>query len=239
MSIEKVTQENIPVQSSGDAMLLMIDRVCSDPSFDVSKMEKLVEMRNAELARVAEINFNNDFASMQAELPVIPCNGRGHNNSKYALKADMVNLTKPFLQKYGFSLSFTTSQESGYITTKATLRHKDGHSISTELKLKDDNSGSKNVVQAIGSSQAYGERYTMKGILNLAISDDIADDDGNGAVVVLATAAQRTAIANLYMKLTPGQKKSFDDQVGGVAEIRKQDVDSIMARLNKSIKERN
>lgn len=232
MPIEK--KNEVTVQES-DPTLLMIERLATNKDADISKLERIMEMRDKERAWQCELEFNMAFAEMQPKLPPIPAKGKGHNNAKYARKEDMNLLVNPILAEYGFSLSFVNNQANGFITTKAVLRHRRGHSISTELTLKDDTSGSKNVVQAVGSSQSYGERYTMKAILNLTIIGDITDDDGK-ASGELATDAQRTGIANLLYKLTKEQQEEFNNSYGGLAEIKKVDVNLIIALINKKLK---
>lgn len=217
-----------------DPMLQMIERIATNPDADIAKMRELLNMRREHEDRAREVEFNRDLALMQPEFPPIPSRGKGHNNATHALKSDMIELTKPAMLKYGFSLGFTNTQANGMITTRATLRHRSGHSIFTELTLKDDVSGSKNVVQAVGSSQSYGERYTMKAILNLAITDDKTDDNGV-ANDELATDAQRTAIATLYAKLNQDAKDKFDEMEGGIAEIKKRNFNTVIARLNKTL----
>lgn len=66
------------------------------------------------------------------------------------------------------------------VTVTAELMHVAGHSKTTSMELPRDTSGSKNAVQAVGSSQTYGQRYTAQAILGLSLGDD-TDDDGAGA----------------------------------------------------------
>ena len=66
------------------------------------------------------------------------------------------------------------------VKVTAELMHKDGYSKTTCIDLPRENSGSKNAVQAVGSSQIYGQRYTAQAILGLSMGDD-TDDDGAGS----------------------------------------------------------
>lgn len=167
----------IPESNNTLAILQVIERCANDPGVDVEKMQKLLDMQERIMNKQQEIEYNTAFAQMQPELPPIPALGIGHNSAKFAKKEDMNLLINPILSKYGFALSFKNTQENGTIKTRATLRHMAGYSEYTEITLKDDVSGSKNAVQAVGSSQSYGERYTMKAILNLTILKDPTDDD--------------------------------------------------------------
>jgi hypothetical protein len=53
------------------------------------------------------------------------------------------------------------------------------------MELPVDTSGSKNPVQAVGSSTAYGKRYVMEALLNLTsrgVDDDGKRGGGQGAI---------------------------------------------------------
>lgn len=185
--------------ASGDAFLAMIDRAVSNPSFDETKMgllEKLVDLRNAEQGRLARIAFDADFAAMQPKLPIIDRNGRieirekdsgGKRNgeiqqkSKYALWADILDACKPHMAEHGFGISFRQkTSDEGKIIVTAILNHRCGHREEVEsIALMHDSTGSKNSVQAIGSSLSYGMRYT--GVMALGIASKEGDDDGAGA----------------------------------------------------------
>ena len=176
----------IKAQPQTNTMLAIIEVAASNKDVDPDKMQKLLDMQLVIMDRQAAIEYNSAFAEMQTQLPTILAKGEGHNKSKFAKKEDMNRAVNPILAKYGFSLSFSNTQKDGFITTKATLRHRGGHCEYTEMTLKDDSSGSKNVVQATGSSQSYGERYTMKSILNLTIIKDPSDDDGAAHTVTIS-----------------------------------------------------
>ena len=61
----------------------------------------------------------------------------------------------------------------------AILSHREGHSEETTLTLDADKSGSKNAVQAVGSSISYGQRYAAVALLNITTRG--MDDDGENA----------------------------------------------------------
>jgi hypothetical protein len=161
-------------------MITFIERCALNPDISVDKMNQLFDIQERMMNKQAEIEYNIAFAEMQAELPPIPAKKKGQSG-KHFTKADANILIGPVLQKYGFALNHTTTQEGDSIRIRATLRHRAGHSEFTEIVLPYDVGGNKNKVQAIGSSQSYGERYTMKSILNLTIIGDETDDDGEAA----------------------------------------------------------
>lgn len=179
-----------------DPFLAMIERAASNPDFDIVKMQALVDMRNAELARQARVAFDSAFAEMQPKLPVIDRNGRieirkkdkdgertgdVQQSSAYALWADIKDACNPFMLEHGFGISFRPkTAPDGKIVVNCILSHRGGHREEADsIPMQHDSTGSKNAVQAVGSSLSYGIRYM--GIMMLGIVSKEGDDDGKKA----------------------------------------------------------
>jgi hypothetical protein len=184
--------ELIPAQQSETfALIHMIERVARDPGVDIDKLERLMEMQQRMIERNARSAYAAALSAMQPELPAIIERGkidigRGKPQS-YALWEDINDAIKPVLARHGFALSFRTGQEEGKVVITGILSHKDGHSEQTIMHLPVDTSGSKNAVQAVGSSTSYGKRYTAGALLNLTSRGE--DNDGNDASVPEAAKA--------------------------------------------------
>lgn len=178
-AIVKHEQPAVPAASESAAIIQVIERAAMNPNVDIDKMERLLQMQERIMERQAKSSFMAALAEMQPDLPEIPENGKGHGNIKYALWEDINELIKPVLGKHGFSLSFRTGQSDGKIVVTGVLSHRDGHSEETTMLLPTDSSGSKNAVQAVGSSTSYGKRYTAQALLNLTSRGE--DDDGQAA----------------------------------------------------------
>jgi hypothetical protein len=180
-------QDQVPVAES-TAILQVIERAATNPAVDIDKMERLLQMQERVIARNAEAAYNSAFAEMQEELPEITERGEikvnGQTRSKYALFEDINDAVKPVLKKHGFAMSFRTHIADNAVTVTGILMHKAGHREETTISLPADNSGSKNSVQAIGSSIQYGKRYAMCALINITSRGE--DDDG-----MRAGAAQR------------------------------------------------
>jgi hypothetical protein len=121
---------------------------------------------------------------MQEELPEIEERGEikisdNKPGQGYARWEDINKAIKPVLKKHGFALSFRTGLADGKITVTGILSHEAGHSEETTMHLPADTSGSKNAVQAVGSSTSYGKRYTAAALLNITTRG--GDDDGRAA----------------------------------------------------------
>lgn len=170
------------VTDMAGGLLDVIARAARDPNVDIDKMERLLEMQERVHARNAKAAYYSALADMQPNLPAIIERGgikdrNGHIQSTYALWEDINDVIKPILSASGFALSFKCRRTDNEITVTGILSHREGHSEETELSLPSDTSGSKNAVQAVGSSTSYGKRYTASSLLNLTTIG--ADDDGH------------------------------------------------------------
>lgn len=177
-----------PVVSETAAIVTMIERAARDSAVDIDKMERLLQMQERVMDRQAKAAFDAAMSQMQDKLPVIVERGEIRIGSgkpqRYALWEDINATIKPVLTAHGFALSFRTGQMEGKITVTGILSHREGHREETTMQLPLDNSGSKNAVQAVGSSTSYGKRYTAAALLNLTSRGE--DDDGNNAPGSLA-----------------------------------------------------
>lgn len=179
----------VAVVSDGAALMAVITRAASDPNTDVDKLERLMAMYERVTAARAKSAFDAALAQMQPKLPVVDRRGAITIRDKadkqtiiqstpYALFEDINKAVGPILAEHGFAISFRTSAEAKVKVT-AILSHRDGHREETSLELMHDSTGSKNSVQAIGSSVSYGKRYTMCALLNITTQGE--DDDGETA----------------------------------------------------------
>lgn len=176
-----------------DAMLAVIVKAAADPNTDADKMERLLAMHERLKASQAKATYLAALAEMKPELPVIDRRGRIEvrektasgkrdgdvtQNTPYALWEDIDEAITPILAKRGFVLTFRCGvAQDGKITVTGVLGHRDGHSEETTITLPHDSTGSKNSVQAIGSSVSYGKRITATLLLNIRTKGQ--DDDGN------------------------------------------------------------
>lgn len=191
-AVAKVEDAQAPAVApinEGDALINMIERAARDPNVDIDKMERLFGMRERMQAQAAKTAYLAALAKLQSELPAIERKGKAHN-SKYARFEDFIEAVKPVLAKHGFSLSFRVKQlavwkgdgepsEPAGIKITGVLGHEAGHQEDTSITLPADTTGSKNPVQAVGSSISYGKRYVGVTLLGVATEDE--DDDGKAA----------------------------------------------------------
>lgn len=187
-AIQTVSEHPVPapVVNEAAAIIQVIERAASNPDVDIEKMERLLDMHERVKARNAKTAYAAALAEMQPQLPVIEERGEikhGDNKpvqSTYAKWEDINEAIRPILAEYGFALSFRIGRAEGLVSVTGILSHREGHSEETTFDLPVDSSGSKNSVQALGSSVSYGQRYTAKALLNLTSRHSV-DDDGRAA----------------------------------------------------------
>jgi len=163
-------------------LVQVIERMASDPSVDIDKFERFMAMHERMVAQQARAEFFAAFSRLQGDIPQItvltgkvtsgPMNGQ-----TYATNEDIQRVVRPLLQQHGFALTFRTEFPTPTsVKIIGLLAHKGGHAESTEFVSAADTSGSKNAIQALGSTIAYGIRYTTRALLNITSGE--VDDDG-------------------------------------------------------------
>ncbi|MNO71030.1 ERF superfamily protein [compost metagenome] len=114
------------------------------------------------------------------------------------------------------------------------LMHRAGHREQTTMLLPLDTSGSKNAVQALGSSVSYGKRYVLCALLNITTRGE--DDDGNAAVPPkkLVTPAQAQQLNALLAQCLQDTQDAFDSMYGAAENVPAAEFDTALARLTKA-----
>lgn len=221
------------VQPEATTLIAVISRVATDPNCDLDKMERLLNMQERVMAKQAEQAFNAAMAAMQAEIPSIAERGTGHN-IKYATLEDILDTVRPIMHKYGFAVSFRISQVDR-VTVTGVLMHKDGHREETSMTLAADTSGSKNAVQAIGSSVSYGKRYVLCAMLNIATRGE--DDNGYAATPhTPVTETQAKQLRNLYDRMKPEDQDRVFTMFGDVSDLDRGQFDKAHAAMTNILK---
>jgi ERF superfamily protein len=170
------TQALAPVANPTSELIAMIERLASNKDVDVDKLAKILDLQERVLDRNAKAAFDSAFSEMQPEIPTITERGKT-DKGRYARLEDIVEIVRPILAKFGFSLSFRTEwPDKATVKVIGVLSHREGYSRESEFMSQADNSGSKNAIQALGSAVSYGRRYTTKDLLNIASRGE--DDDG-------------------------------------------------------------
>jgi hypothetical protein len=165
-----------------ESMLSFIERAAKDESVDVAKFQGLLDIQERIMNKNAEIAYNQAMTRLQRKLPLIHKKGMIEFIDKNGVKRltpfakyeDIDRAIRPLYLEEGFHVGFDTKQDDK-VFLRCSISHETGHSKSAEMKLPLDTSGSKNNLQAAGSTISYGKRYLVCMLLNIVTTDE--DDD--------------------------------------------------------------
>jgi hypothetical protein len=189
---EKIEQPAPRAVSAVTPMDMLNRAVESGAGLDM--VEKLMSLQERWETGQARKAFDRAIAAAKAKITPIQRNAKGHNDKRYADFAAIAKVVDPILSEHGLSYRFRTAQGER-ISVTCILSHEDGHSEETTLSGPADASGSKNAIQAIGSTLTYLQRYSLVQMLGLAAA---ADDDGKaGAGVATITQDQADILREL------------------------------------------
>lgn len=164
----------------------MFRELLKDPGIDPARIGQLMELHRQAEKWEAEKQFTAAFNRLQDRLPRISKRGRIEFESKrtgaaqstaFAKYEDIWAAVKPLMSAEGFTIGFGTEAQASGILIKGTLSHIGGYSKTDSLPLPFDTSGSKNAIQAVGSTVTFGKRYLLCAMLNIITVGE--DDDGN------------------------------------------------------------
>lgn len=173
-----VSDQQVP-EVAANPMAMLAHAVARGTSPDeLSKLMDLQERWQKEEARKAFVSALNAF---KADPPQIFKNKDVAHNGKFMYShATLDNASAAIgaaLARHNISHRWDTEQlEDKTIKVTCVLTHALGHSERTPLQAAPDASGSKNSIQAIGSTVTYLQRYTLLAATGMAVSGQ--DDDG-------------------------------------------------------------
>lgn len=228
----------VPQPSQQDTNIMaVISRAAADPACDIDKLERLMAMHERMQARDAQAEFNAAMAAMQSDIPSIAERGaivvNGQKRSDYATFEDINDVIKPIMQAHGFAITFKVQNIAAGLSVTGILMHRAGHREETTMLLPLDTSGSKNAVQAVGSSTSYGKRYVMSALLNLTTRGE--DDDGYAAVpAAKITDIQVRQLEAMAAKCSKKAQDAFNNLYPVIADITKTQFDTVLNQLTAS-----
>lgn len=255
---------NPPSVDDSQAVLIVIQQIALDPTVSIDRMRELLAMQERILARNAKREFTRAMAKIQPLMPTIERNGKiviatkdtrdkpkdqwvVQQESSYAKWEDVWEKIRGPLGEHGFTLTFSSEMTpAGLIAFTGILTHEGGHEERTTLVLQHESSGSKNAVQAVGSSLSYGRRYTAGMLLNIVSKDIEHDDDGQkGGDPPTISAEQFETLGNLMetAKATPepfltfySTKLKLREPLKTLADLPAAQYEHMRGQLEKKIK---
>lgn len=201
---------------------------------ELGSVKEMLAMSRELAAEQARAKFDAAMSAAKAEITPVIKNATGHNSKKYADFAAIAKAVDPIISRHGLSYRFRTRQDERIHVT-CVLAHEGGHAEETTLAGPPDASGSKNAIQAIGSTLTYLQRYTLVQALGLAASED---DDGRAAGIgELISEEQARNLSDLIDEVgggAPIYTKNFLKfmKVDGISSIRASDYEKAVDAIN-------
>ena len=169
------------VPSTAEIMMTAVRNGLGKEQLEV--LERMFELDVKAKQQQAKEAYYKAMARWASDAPVIIKDkevsykaGAGTTAYKHAGLGNVTQAINTSMSQYGLHASWTTTQPEGKITVECVVTHELGHSESTSLTADADDSGSKNKIQAIGSTISYLERYTILALTGLATHEQ--DTDG-------------------------------------------------------------
>ena len=214
----------IEPRDDATALISVIERAVLNPEIDVEKMERLLAMKERIDARAAEAAFNAAMAEAQSEMGRVSADGTNpQTRSRYATYGNLDRHLRPIYSRHGFALSFGTDDAplAEYVRVTCHVSHRAGHSRDYRCDMPADGKGAKGgdvmtKTHAAGSAMAYGMRYLLKLIFNVAVGEE--DDDGNAASTAALTTEHAAEIKAL-LEETKSDVAAFLKAMGGHVSV--------------------
>lgn len=175
MSGELITQEQqapLPMRHESQQPMRLLELAINKDA-DIEKLERLMAMQTQWDERNAKREFLSAMARFQSKCPDVKKMKQGHNY-KYAPLAYIVAQVRDLIAECGLCYRFEQDHEKG-IRVTCIVSHESGHSESNTMVAAPDTSGSKNAIQAIGSTVQYLMRYTFVGAFGITTADEDID----------------------------------------------------------------
>lgn len=174
-----VKQDAIPSTTPNQLLALAVQQ-----GADLDRLERLMALQERWEANEARKAYVAAMVAFKAEPARITKDktvryGTGTNTTEYthATLGNVVQTVVQGLAKHDLSHSWDTRRAADRVIVSCRITHALGHSECVELEAGLDTSGSKNNIQAMGSTITYLQRYTLLAITGFATEDD----DGRGA----------------------------------------------------------
>ena len=158
---------------------------------DLAQLEKLMELQERWEKNEARKAFFVALNAFKADPPTLSKNKHvkfGTTEYDHATLDQVSLVIGKALSGHKLSHRWDVEQKEGNITVACVLTHEKGHSERVPMSATADTSGSKNSIQAIGSTVTYLQRYTLLAATGMAVKGQ--DDDGRGATKRMPEAAR-------------------------------------------------
>lgn len=174
------TQEVEQALTLGSAAPNELLRMAVSQGAGIETLEKLLDLQlryEKNEARKAYVVAMNAFKQNPPTILKNKSVSFGQTSYSHATLDHVCDAVTKGLSEHGISHRWKVDQLEGWIKVTCILTHDMGHSEETTLQGQPDQSGSKNSIQAIGSTVTYLQRYSLLAATGLAASN--GDTDGH------------------------------------------------------------
>lgn len=167
------------MEEKPDAFMVLVDKI---QHLTPEAQGKVLDNYEHFLAIQAKQSFDTAMAELKRNMPPIIksklADMAGKYQYRYAeLERDVCSKLDPVLEAHGFRYRWTTEPSDKGVAFVCVIKHIQGHEEKTLLPpAPHDNSGGKNLVQAVGSTLSYLQRYSL--LMALGIAPKNVDTDG-------------------------------------------------------------
>ena len=211
-----IAEVPLPKDSEMSVVLVALNK-----GYSPELIEKMMDLQERHEKNEARKAFHEAMAKFKANPPKVyrdlqvqyeaGSKVTSWSHADLGTAADAINQA---LGENGLNATWRTDpQENKEIKVTCIITHKLGHSESTWLQAGADTTGSKNAIQAIGSTIFYLERYTLFALTGIAPAT--MDDNGrtSGKVAEFITEEQAKAL-NKELAAFPDEGKAFLEFAG-------------------------
>lgn len=227
----------------------LLDRALTSGA-EAETLERLMGLQERWEQNQARKAFDEAIAEAKAKIPPIKKNRRVGYDSKKAEAgrteyshedfAEIARVVNPILSAHGLSYRFRTSSAPNMpVSVTCIISHRLGYSEENSLQAPPDMSGSKNSIQAIGSTVTYLQRYTLKAALGLAAEhDDDAKAAGGDVDGDEPISQQQLEEVRAKLDTSGSDIEAFCKylKVDALPDIRKRDYPKALAAIAQKIK---
>lgn len=213
LQIQKQNTNSLATTSSPGNLL----RLAVEKSADIVQLQALMDLQERWEKKEARKSFFDALSKFQTMVPElkktktanIKSNNGGAFSYKYSDLGAISKTIKNVLQECGLSYRWEFQENGDKIKCTCLLSHRDGHTETTCMESTKDNSGAKNNIQQIGSTQTYLQRYTLIGALGLATADE-DNDAKNGSEPEKKQTQTEDEILDQWRQLVNGTSKQTE-----------------------------
>ena len=213
---------------------------------DLAKLEKLMELqerwekneaRKAFVAALSAFKANPPDIVKNKHVKIQHKNGPGFTEYDHAtLDHVSAEIGKALAQQQMSHRWDVEQKEGGIIQVTCVLQHVMGHSERVTMQSLADQSGSKNSIQAIGSTVTYLQRYTLLAATGVAVKGQDNDGACEPEEEPLVSPVQAKMLQAVLNKCSPNAQENFTKMHGSVNEITRAEFDEVLAKLENSAK---